>query len=1298
MSYRNLTEDEKESFDLIIEDLHFLFGLNEILSQDIPDVLSKLKSEEVRAYVNSLSQGAKPETALREAFFAGRSLLSKYLGGESTPEVNLGPGFIDYILKVDGRIILIELKPLFEGDFQEGKIRSLKRLKQTELKWQIHKDQILKYIQKGSEFIILTDLKDWFFFNKTVSPSDFNYFFKTNLFDFIEDYNVIADLWDYLRRKDSQAIREGLDKRFFESLKIWVTKLLEVEFDTDEKAKVELTIRLLNKFIFIQTLDDFFVIDARWIKTNWDEIERKWHAKGKYQVLKEFFEEIDKWFYEYYDTELFRDGVLKYVKKDAANIDKLYNSLKLVLGLSAWQPTFSSFKGIMQYNFRHIDEDIFGKAYETFLAEVRHDEGIYYTPKYITEYIVENTVGKIYDKLLSDIEKAINAEDFDKAKKLVQQFVSIRVLDPACGSGSFLIKALRKIMEKYRKLNGIIEELDSKYNKYSGTLVRPKEVEYKVRRIAEVAGVVRAKNDRELISRLLIRHIHGNDLDSKALEVAKVNIWLEAIKLAPTEFRFDKLPMDTNHILPDLEMNLVNGNTVVGLPENLAVDFLHKNFGSEMHKLSELRRQYLENPTMPELVVQIEEIQRKIRDSLDEEFKRYLTEKELSTKIIEETKPMHWPLELWYLYFVNGKHLDENLRGADIVIGNPPYERIQVLKRKAPVLVDHLNSMYQTAFRNYDLSIIFVEKAVALLNKNGVFSYILPNKFMQQKYGRKLRNFIIEERILDIVVNFGDKQVFEDSTTYTCLLFLSKQSHKNFKYFESEDLANISEKGLKEQLELVQEAAIDSLSDDPWVFFGKEEITIMKKLSNLKTLEDVAENIFVGLQTSADKVYILDFVRDLPNGIELYSKQTGKNHILERGLVKPLISGIDVKRYEEPKKRQFIIFPYEVKGEQAKLLSLDRIKQDYPKTYQYLLQNKKVLEDRERGRMKGPEWYGYIYRKNLTRQEIKKICVPRLVQRIQAYYDQRGTFYLDNVDVGGVTLKEDSDDNYWYICALLNSAMLSFYLSKISTPFRGGFYSSNKQYLSKLPIKECKTKIEMKLKEKTVSLAKKIAEGKKFRELYFDIWKLNSKKLKNDDISLNALLIGDAEKTRSGSADETFTRNVSFYPNEKEKILSEEFSDFKISADPQKCLLEIIGITKDSEKPIYNVTLKDKLYLILLYCSLLDFLESRSKAKSLGQLLKKTSVPIIKPNPVDNTSNIVKKVEQDFREQLPEWLKDNNIILLDNLIEELDASIDATIFKLYKLNSIEINIVLQSLGILSLYQQLVLKHFEKSEN
>ena len=1305
MSYRNLSEDEKELFDLIIEDLRFLFSVNEILPQDIPDVLSKLKSEEVKAYVNSLSQGAKPETALREAFFAGKSLLSKYLGGESTPEVNLGPGFIDYILKVDGRIVLIELKPLFEADFEEGKIRSLKRLKQTELKWQRHKNQILKYIQKGSDFIILTDLKDWFFFNKTCSPADFNYFFKVNLFDFIEEYNVIADLWDYLRRKDSQAIREGLDKRFFESLKKWVSKLSEVEFNTDEKAKVELTIRLLNKFIFIQTLDDFFVIDARWIKTNWDEIERKWRAKGKYQVLKEFFEEIDKWFYEYYDTELFRDNILKHVKTDAANIEKLYNSLQLVLGLSAWQPTFSSFKGIMQYNFRHIDEDIFGKAYETFLAEVRHDEGIYYTPKYITEYIVENTVGKIYDKLLSDIEECIKAEDFDKAKGLIQRFVSIRVLDPACGSGSFLVKTVRKIMEKYRKLNGLIKELDSKYNKYAGTLVRPTEVENNVQRVVEFAGVVKAKNDRELISRLLIRHIHGNDLDGKALEVAKVNIWLEAIKLAPTEFRFDKLPMDTNHILPDLEMNLVNGNTVVGLPENLAVDFLHKNFGSEMHKLSELRKQYLEDPTMPELVVQIEEIQRRIRNSLDEEFKRYLTEKELSTKILEETKPLHWPLELWYLYFVDGKPLDKNLSGADVVIGNPPYERIQVLKKKSPHLVVFLNNAgFEATTKNYDLAVIFIEKGYELLNENGRFGYIVTNKFMVSDYGEGIREFLRKNNAISQLISFGDEQVFEGAITYTALLFLDKTKNEQLKYarvrkleYKIDQLFRIRRHDVYDSnTETVFWFDSKSLTRNPWVLISPLEEEVLNKIKGLDKLKEVTARIFQGLVTGADAVFILQPVEDYGNLIKVYSRSKNKEYVLEKDLIKKFLYGRNLQKWLVPEHEYVILFPYLITKGKARLIDKESFASKFPKTWKYLNDNQEILESRERGKWKGVDnWYALGRRQNLEQFEQPKIMTQVLAYRSSFSIDKNDYFYFAGAGGSngyGITFKGNLSLSY--VCGLLNSTLLDWNLKKISTSHKGGYWIYAKRFLERLPIKIPKTREEKKFTKMIENTVDKIIVLKDNRFTLLKIWGEISARLKSDDRSLSKILSQDEHTIRDGDFDNIWTSRVSFYPSTKNEILSKEFNDFTIVADSEKPLLEVYGLTGEGEEKIFEFEFPNRELMLHSYYCLVVALSSRQKIKTLNQLLNKTMVPVIQPNITKSTVNIIKKLEKEFAEKEQKKAVETDITKIANSILDFEAQIDSVVFKLYGLNVREANTIMHSLRLLPSYQQLVLKHFK----
>jgi len=915
----------------------------------------------------------------------------------------------------------------------------------------------------------------------------------------------------------------------------------------------------------------------------------------------------------------------------------------------------------------------------------------------LTQYIVENAVGKVFDEILEDARKAIKNEDLESAKRLAEHFTSVRVLDPACGSGSFLIKAIQLIWNKYLQFDSLLKELETKYNESSkGSLHRPKEIEDKVEKLNEVRRILGDETIREVIPKIVVRHIYGNDLDRRAIEVAKVNIWLGSIKLAPTEFRFDRLPKDINHILPYLEMNLSNGDAVVGLPHERCISYLAANHKQELVELHKLREQYLQNPTSPELVKEIVSIKDKLRRELDVEFKNYLENEGLSIKILEQTKPLHWALEFWFQYFNDdGDPLPQGKSGFDVVIGNPPYERIQVLNKKAPTYVEFLNDTCKVAFQNYDLSIIFVEKGVDVLRQGGRFGYILPNKFMQQEYGMKFRQLLVSNAVISSIVNFHSLQVFGDATTYTCLLFIEQNRRKNFDYYEVVSLEGVLDsESFKKQLHLVNTFEISNLSSDPFVLHSKDEENLMQRLSQLDKLESVAEHIFVGLQTSADDVYIMDYRRNVPAGKELTSRADGKNYVLEEDLIRPLLSGTDVKRYRVPSKHQYVIFPYEIVEGKAKLIPIDRIKKDYPLTYAYLMANKKTLENRERGVMKGPNWHGYIYLKNMDKQGLRKLCVPRLVMRIQSFYDSKGEFYLDNVDVGGITLKEGNDQNYWYICTLLNSALLSFYLRKTSTQFRGGWLSCNKQYLSQLPIKMSEDKTRSSL----ASLAQRITRLTSAKEKFLGIWCEWSTKLKNSERTLLKLLIDDVNKIRSGNSSNLWTSSASFYPNGAHELLDKKFHDFAIRGAPDKSALEIYGISEDNrEELIYEMEFTKRELMLHVYLSILTLLESRARVETLRQLLEKTIITVIQPDIAENTGNIMHKVEQVFKE----WLKGqklgdatipSDVIGIDNEIENTEALIDALVFRLYGLDRNECITVLRSLNTSDSYQNKVLQH------
>jgi len=1320
VSAKALADAEKASLNLILEDLHYLFDKDEILQDEIDGVLQTLKSDEVKSYIQNLRYGSKPETALRESFIAGKSVLLKYLFGEGIPEVR-SDGFIDYLLKDEmGRGIALELKPLFEAVVKLDKAGKpiLEKLKQTKIVPGNYAEQILKYIREGeAQFVILTNLKEWFFYSEELSPKEVKYFCAIDFFDFVREYEVLGNLKDYLERKELESIRYELDKWFLQSLKAWVSKLSEIEFIVDDKRKLELIIGLINKFIFVQTLDDYGVIEFNWIRKRWNYHEQMWQRKGKLMVLQKFFGELDNWFYLYYDTELFRENVLQYIKEKDENINGLYKNLQLVLGLTYLQMPFGALKGIMQYNFRYIDEDVLGKAYETFLAGVRHDEGVYYTPKYITQYIAENTVCRVFDELLIQIKEKLHAEDFEQAKRLVKRFTSVSVLDPACGSGSFLIKAIRLISERYGMLNQLIDDserqLIRKNAGHMGSLDPPRAVKVKFEQITEIRKVAGPKTGRELISRILVRHIHGNDLDMMAFEVAKVNIWLEAIKLSPKEFRYDRLPAETNYILPILGMNLCNGDSVFGLPEDATVDLLSSH-RADIVKLSELRQGYIDNPMQPELADEVEKIKEKLRKDLDNEFRKNLEAKQLSP-VLAESKPFHWALEFWHFYFDStGDPLPENEKGADVVLGNPPYERIQVLKKKSPAYVSYLdNSGFRSATKNYDLAAIFIEKGVRLLTQNGEFGYIVTNKFIQADYGEGLRDFLSEGQFVRELIDFGDQQVFDDATTYTSLLFLKKNKNQKLSYAHVKKLERTIEQlrriHLEEQIDEKSEESFlcetARLNRDPWVFSSTNEERILKVVDALPKFVNFRENIFQGITSSADSVYILNQIERSNGLVRVYSKSMDKAYLLETDLLKPILKGEEIKRWYLRDDNHLLLFPYKIENGKPMLLEESVLEGKYPRIWRYLSDNRSVLENRERGKMKGrSDWYGYIYRKNLEKYEQPKILTQVLASKASLALDTDGKYYFvggGNAGGYGILLKKNTI-SLEYCCGLLNSTLLDWKLRKVSSRFRGGFYSYARRFLERLPIIVPQTKERIQGAERIEQLVERIKLLKTAQFRLGSIWTELSTRLKTDEQSFEAILAQDTKNLRAGATKDLWTSKVSFYPAEHAETLNKTYSDFKILGGIDHSSIHVVGIDEDNnEEQVYELEFEDRDLMLHFYHSLSQTLESRAKVKTLSQLFAKTMIRIVKEvnkSPKELTPNIIRKAKEDFEK----WKAEKNItdvnpdiVEINNEIEDAEAGIDALVFKLYGLQENEINTIFSSLKTSPMFQAKVLQFFRK---
>jgi len=363
------------------------------------------------------------------------------------------------------------------------------------------------------------------------------------------------------------------------------------------------------------------------------------------------------------------------------------------------------------------------------------------------------------------------------------------------------------------------------------------------------------------------------------------------------------------------------------------------------------------------------------------------------------------------------------------------------MKEWAPLEVEYYKKRYQAASKgNYDIYVVFVEKGLSLLNKQGRLGFILPHKFFNAQYGQPLREIISQGQHLSQVVHFGDQQVFKRATNYTCLMFLNQTSTATIEYQRVNDLSvwrNTGETGRGT-------IPADSVTGSEWSFAIGDEATLLTKLRSMPmTLSDIAERIFQGIIPGADEVYAVDRVGASPERDLYYSRALRTEVPLEGELLRKLVSGAQVRRYTLAETPTRVIYPYAIEDGNAQLISTLRMQRDFPLTLKYLKANKDVLDARDRGSAKGSMWYQYIRRQNIALQPVRKLAVPRLVNRLHAAYDSEGAFCLDNVDVGGVILRTDDPAAYLYVLGLLNSRLLDFFFIRHTVPFRGGYFSNS---------------------------------------------------------------------------------------------------------------------------------------------------------------------------------------------------------------------------------------------------------------
>jgi len=693
----------QSSLNDYLEDLNILY--HDIDLED-PSFIVSLRTKEAKDYVKGL-RISKPEAIASDKLL--KPIMAE-IGIDNFPEGRIGGGFVDFILpssKEMGPPIALELKPLHLSD---GTLNPLEReyknlLDHFESSEMNRTNQITRYLmgREGVEYVVFTNLKDVMIFDRGCVIK-FEPVKKESFREFAEGISSTKNIADYLRRSTEEIEKRDLDKHFFEDLKKWFQSLQKLEWVEDPQYN---SVLLLNKLIFALTLEDFVIIDYR---ETWNTFVRnynKWSTKGAKAVLTNFFRELDNFLYEYYDTELFvpSSDIISKLKDKRENYNNFLVILRTVAGFVEEPTIFSG--GLYSYSFRLIDEDVFGKSYETFLAENRKDAGIYYTPKFITKSMASELVNELFSDIKNSLISDIKSNRLDDALRDAERLTNVTIIDPACGSGPFLISVLREISKVY---NEIREE--TKWVEHSaGLLEMPDDIKERIERVSQIRKLLGLNENggnglnREALSKIILRHLYGIDLDNTALEVAKVNLWKETVKLNPASFHFQSLPETSNHILPNLNINFINGNSIVGLEDNRAIEILSGEFKENIVEMIRLRKEYIEDPSKAEIPAKIEGLKGPIRERLRREF-----EKAYGTL---ESRPLFYPLEFFFLYFdENGEALPQGKRGFSGAIGNPPWNNLKPNKKefasKHPEIFGEGISKYSISGKDFEK--IFDEK------------------------------------------------------------------------------------------------------------------------------------------------------------------------------------------------------------------------------------------------------------------------------------------------------------------------------------------------------------------------------------------------------------------------------------------------------------------------------------------------------------------------------------------------------------------------------------------------------------
>ncbi|MCS7202347.1 MAG: Eco57I restriction-modification methylase domain-containing protein [Dictyoglomus sp.] len=701
-----------------------------------------------------------------------------------------------------------------------------------------------------------------------------------------------------------------------------------------------------------------------------------------------------------------------------------------------------------------LDPELLGHIFENLLASynpetqttARKATGSYYTPKEIVDFMVEEalieyfkTKTEIKEERLREILSYKEDIDLKEEEKfaLLKAIDSIKVIDPAVGSGAFPMGVVHKLVYILNRIdsdNKLWYELQ--YNKALNEIekiLKIKDKEEREKYLKEVndnfdESINYPDYARKLY--LIENSIYGVDIQPIAVQICKLRFFLSLLidqKIDEKKENYGIKP------LPHLETRFVCANTLIGLEKTNQVNMGDHILKDLKEQLKDLYKKHFNIKTRDEkkrLQKEAQEIRYKIKEILLKEgWNAENVEKIANFDIFDQTAQGDWFDPEWMLGVTDG---------FDIVIGNPPYVRQEKIRDIKPFLQKEGYKVYSSTA---DLYVYFYEKGFDLLRKSGILSFISSNKWMRAKYGEGLRKFLKDNTQILKIVDFGGFSVFEQ-TVDTCIVIFKKEhpcnNQVNFVNVPS-IIPNHTQviDYIKSNWNKIEQ---NSFSEKNFILADYSILRLKEKIEKLgKPLKEWDVKIYFGIKTGFNEAFIIDTqTRDKI----LKNCKTIEERKRTEDIIKPVLRGRDIGRYCYEWKGLWIISTFPA-------LSLNI--NNYPSLKDYLQGfGDRLLQDGRPGHRKKTNNKWFETQDNIAYYpefEKEKIVWQEIVREPQFYYDKE-KFYIEAT---GFIM---TGNNLKYLCGILNSNPVAYIFKKFYSG--GGLgeegYRYKKAFLEQLPI------------------------------------------------------------------------------------------------------------------------------------------------------------------------------------------------------------------------------------------------------